>query len=76
MIVIKRLFISSKFFQLLRFSNFCSDFLIHAGKRLKIAKVNFKLCDVTKRKQAITIHILPNILRSESNQSMKSANRI
>ena len=44
----------------------------HVGKRLdKRTKVRFKVMMSHTDKQIITIHILPNISRKESNQVMK-----
>ena len=43
----------------------------HVEKQLdQKDKVNFKICDVTNLKQTIAIHVLPNISRSKSNQTM------
>ena len=50
---------------------FLSCFLGHVGKQLdKKDKVNFKFHDVTAW-LTIVIHILPNISRSKSNQTME-----
>ena len=43
----------------------------HVEKQLdQKDQVNFKICDVTNLKQTIAIHVLPNISRSKSNQTM------
>ena len=56
----------------LRHLSFCPDFLAREGKRLnKKAKTNFKIYDVMNWETDNTIHIVPNVLRSKGNQTMK-----
>ena len=66
------LYFNLKRFLFLRYINFCPDFFGHVGKRLdKEAEINFKIYDVINWKKKIAMHILPNILRSRGNQTMK-----
>ena len=58
-------------FLLLRYFNFCSDFFGYVGQRVdKKSEVNIKINDAINW-ETITIHILPNILRSKGNYTMK-----
>ena len=57
---------------MLRYLNFCPDFLGHVGKRFdEKAKVNLKIMTSSNGKQITTIHILSNISRSKGNQIMR-----
>ena len=51
-----------------RYLNFCLEFLFVQKKQLDKKDVNFKIYDVTAW---LTIHILPNILSSKVNKTMK-----
>ena len=67
------LFISSyKHFSLLSYLNFSLGFLVMYKKRLDLKyQLNFKLYNVLTWLTKITVHILPNILQSKGNQTMK-----
>ena len=67
------LFISSyKLFSLLSYLNFSLGFLVMYKKRLDLKyQLNFKLYNVLTWLTKITVHILPNILQSKGNQTMK-----
>ena len=57
---------------LLRYLIFFPEFFGHVGKRIdKKAEVNFKIYDIPDWETKITIHVLPNISRSEDNQIIK-----
>ena len=69
----KMLFISSwNLLSFKRYLNSCPDCFGHVRKWLdKKAKVNFKIYNVIAWETNNSIHILPNILRSKGNHTMK-----
>ena len=60
-----------KLYSFSRYLNFCLDFFDYVAKQLdQKDKDNFNIYDVTAW-LTIVMHILPNILRSKDNQTMK-----
>ena len=67
------LFISpEKLFSFARYLNFCLDFLVkHRNGSVRKKELISKFMTSQPEKQTITIYILPNISRSNSNQAIK-----
>ena len=67
--ILKALFV----LKILRYLNFCPDFLGHVGKLLdrKAIRLTSNLMTSETGKQIIAIQIFPSILRSKNNQTIK-----
>ena len=55
----------------LRIFKFLSSLFAHVSKQLDWNKINFKIYDVTTLEKVVEMHILPIILESKDNQTVK-----